>query len=127
VSHAHGWSSGPTSALTEFVVGLSVTEPAGRAWTLKPQFGNLKKAEAGFMTGLGKFQAKWERSASDYTLKFQTPTGTAGVVMLPMQDLNGKSTITINGKALGEEQYTQDRKYVVLQFSGGEYHIKVTQ
>jgi hypothetical protein len=94
---------------------------------LKPQFGNLKKAEAGFMTGLGKFQAKWERSASDYTLKFQTPTGTAGVVMLPMQDLNGKSTITINGKALDEEQYTQDRKYVVLQFSGGEYHIKVTQ
>lgn len=32
VSHSHGWSSGPTSALTEFILGLSVTSPAGKTW-----------------------------------------------------------------------------------------------
>jgi hypothetical protein len=127
VSHAHGWSSGPTSALTEFVVGLSVTEPAGRKWTLKPQFGDLKRAEAGFMTGLGKFQAKWEKSSSGYTLKFQTPTGTAGIVHLPMQESSKIPAVTINGKAAGEAQYTQGGKHVVLELAGGEYDVKDEQ
>jgi hypothetical protein len=127
VSHAHGWSSGPTSALTEFVVGLSVTGPAGRTWTLKPQFGDLNKAEAGFMTGLGKFQAKWEKGMSGYTLKFQTPTRTAGVAHLPMQESNKRPTITINGKTVSEAQYTQAGKHVVLELIGGEYDVKVEQ
>jgi hypothetical protein len=127
VSHAHGWSSGPTSALTEFVVGLSVTEPAGRIWTLKPQFGDLKRAEAGFMTGLGKFQAKWEKSSSGYTLKFQTPTGTAGIVHLPMHEFSKIPTVTINGKTASEAQYTQGSKHVLLELAGGEYDVKVEQ
>ncbi|KAH9824577.1 glycoside hydrolase family 78 protein, partial [Teratosphaeria destructans] len=32
VSHAHGWSSGPTSALTNYVLGLEVTGRVGSAW-----------------------------------------------------------------------------------------------
>ncbi len=38
VSHAHGWSSGPTSTLTNYLVGLQVTRPAGAEWALKPAF-----------------------------------------------------------------------------------------
>jgi hypothetical protein len=94
---------------------------------LKPQFGDLNKAEAGFMTGLGKFQAKWEKGMSGYTLKFQTPTRTAGVVHLPMQESNKRPTITINGKTVSEAQYTQAGKHVVLELIGGEYDVKVEQ
>jgi hypothetical protein len=127
VSHAHGWSSGPTSALTEFVVGLSITGPAGSTWSLKPQFGDLKRAEAGFMTGLGKFQAKWEKNSSGYSLNFQTPISTAGVVHLPMPQSNDSTTVIINGKEIGESQYTLDPKHAVLELSGGNYDVKVSQ
>jgi hypothetical protein len=122
VSHAHGWSSGPTSALTEFVVGLRVTAPAGREWELKPLFGDLRRAEAGFMTGLGKLQAKWERSASGYTVALQTPVGTAGRVSLPME---GNATVVVNGDAVSEDAYIREADRVILELKGGEYEIRV--
>ncbi|KAK5134849.1 hypothetical protein LTR08_006081 [Meristemomyces frigidus] len=59
VSHAHGWSSGPTSALTNYVLGLEVTGRLGSAWGLAPQFGGLTSVEGGFVTGLGRFRAGW--------------------------------------------------------------------
>ncbi|KAK5722576.1 hypothetical protein LTR15_005807 [Elasticomyces elasticus] len=59
VSHSHGWSSGPTSALTNYILGLEVTGPLGSTWKFAPQFGDLTSVEGGFTTGLGKFQAAW--------------------------------------------------------------------
>ncbi|TAQ89348.1 hypothetical protein B7494_g2346 [Chlorociboria aeruginascens] len=74
VSHSHGWSSGPTSALTEYVIGLSITSPVGQTWKLAPQFGDLTSAEGGFVTSLGKFQAGWKFKAKGYTLEYRIPT-----------------------------------------------------
>jgi hypothetical protein len=54
VSHSHGWSSGPTSALTNYVLGLEVTGPAGSEWKFAPQFGDLTSVQGGFVTSLGK-------------------------------------------------------------------------
>jgi hypothetical protein len=125
VSHAHGWSSGPTSALTEFVVGLSVTEPAGRTWSLKPQFGDLKNAEAGFTTWIGKFQAKWAKTASGYTLSFSVPTSTSGVVGLP--SLGGADVIVVNGTALPAEQYALENGRYIVTLKGGKYDVTVTR
>jgi hypothetical protein len=82
VSHAHGWSSGPTSALTEYLVGLSVIEPAGAKWQLKPNFGDLTWAQAGFTTSLGKYEAKWSMGNQTIKLEWNTPTGTAGYVQV---------------------------------------------
>jgi hypothetical protein len=125
VSHAHGWSSGPTSALTEFVVGLSVTEPAGRTWSLKPQFGDLKNAEAGFTTWIGKFQAKWAKTASGYTLSFSMPTSTSGVVGFP--SLGGADVIIVNGKALPTEQYALENGRYIVTLKGGKYDVTATK
>lgn len=75
VSHAHGWSSGPTSALTNYILGLRVTSPAGATWRLAPQFGDLSHVEGGFVTKLGKYQAAWARASPEgnYTLGFRAP------------------------------------------------------
>jgi hypothetical protein len=122
VSHAHGWSSGPTSALTEFVAGLRITAPAGREWEVKPLFGDLRRAEAGFMTDLGKFQAKWEKIAGGYTMRLQTPEGTMGRVGLPVE---GNARVIVDGRAVGADEYTVETNRVVLQLQGGAHEIRV--
>lgn len=127
VSHAHGWSAGPTSALTEYVVGLSVTGPAGRTWALRPQFGDLKNAEAGFMTDLGKFQAKWVWNDDWYELNFTTPTRTSGEVELPCFDRETKPTISVNEKELSENLIKFSSGKAFLDLMGGDYDIKVSK
>lgn len=58
-SHAHGWSSGPTSALTNYVLGLDVVAPRGSVWVVRPMLSGLHAAEGGFETPLGWFGVKW--------------------------------------------------------------------
>ncbi|KZV78168.1 Six-hairpin glycosidase, partial [Exidia glandulosa HHB12029] len=58
-SHAHGWSSGPTSALTIYVLGLSVTTPQGISWKFEPHTSGMSAAEGSFETPLGTFGASW--------------------------------------------------------------------
>ncbi|KAF2999112.1 hypothetical protein E8E14_002929 [Neopestalotiopsis sp. 37M] len=97
-SHAHGWSAGPTSALTNFVVGLEVTGVAGSAWTLMPQFGNLTFAEGGFSTSLGKFRASWALVDGGYNVTVETPAGTSGVVLLPLLDSSStEASVSFDG------------------------------
>ncbi|KAK9854723.1 hypothetical protein MYU51_003985 [Penicillium brevicompactum] len=124
VSHAHGWSAGPTSALTEYIVGLSVISPLGLEWKIAPQFGDLKFAQAGFVTSLGKFQASWERKSSGYTLEFTVPKGSVGNVTLPYITKSKKPSITIDG-----DQLTRGVTYVddaaTVRVTGGSHRVVV--
>ncbi|KAL4909366.1 hypothetical protein BDW74DRAFT_174569 [Aspergillus multicolor] len=86
VSHAHGWSSGPTSTLTEYAVGLRVTKPRGSEWSFKPLglgVEGLESAEAGFTTGLGKFHAGYTVKGNKIRVWWEVPEGTRGWVELP--------------------------------------------
>jgi hypothetical protein len=96
-SHSHGWSSGPTSALTTYIVGLSVTNPAGATWKLAPQFGDLSSAQGGFTTTLGNYQASWQLSGPGYTLEYTVPAGTSGQLVLPCLTSKIFPNITIDG------------------------------
>ena len=103
-SHSHGWSTGPTSALTNFVLGLSIVGREGKEWSLAPQFGDLKHAEGGFTTGLGKFQASWkvEDGGKRYVLEWNVPSGTTGVVVLPALPAKRDGKVSLNGKSQGK-------------------------
>ncbi|KAF2472593.1 Six-hairpin glycosidase [Lindgomyces ingoldianus] len=127
VSHAHGWSSGPTSTMTEYILGMTVTGPAGRTWSLKPQFGDLKRAEGGFMTNLGKFQAKWELEYAGYQLKFATPKGTSGDIVLPCLEQGKIPTIKIGGSVIAEGSAKLEGNGVLMAVQGGEYSIEVSK
>ena len=101
VSHAHGWSSGPTSTLTEYLVGLRIVEPKGRKWELKPAtFEEVDRAEAGFTTGLGKFSAKFENQNGTVSVQWNTPVDTEGYVKLQGQQgkavAGGRGSIIID-------------------------------
>lgn len=88
-SHSHGWSSGPTSALTFYLLGLTVTSTQGKTWNLAPHLNTgVPSAEGGFETPLGRFDAKWsfdeDSNGNDVlTAQLTTPLGTEGVVRLP--------------------------------------------
>ncbi|KAL7267753.1 hypothetical protein RUND412_009644 [Rhizina undulata] len=81
-SHAHGWSTGPTSMLTASLLGIELLSPAGKEWAIEPKTGDLERVEGGFETDLGKFVVKWEKESefSEASLEIETPVGTRGVV-----------------------------------------------
>ncbi|KAH9476748.1 hypothetical protein JR316_0010663 [Psilocybe cubensis] len=127
-SHSHGWSSGPTPALTFYVLGLTLTELQGRTWALAPHFGGgLRAAEGGFQTGLGWFGVKWsavfgeQGEVESLMMSVETPEGTNGVVMLP-KGING--WIAVDGSRL-ENLSLQDSRGVTLRLIGGKHEIQV--
>jgi hypothetical protein len=138
VSHAHGWSAGPTAALTEGVLGLGVTGRAGAEWRFAPQFGDLKFAEGGFTTTKGKFRARWEVSTAasgatgpnGYDCSVATPVGTKGVLVLPELEKGKMPKVTVDGKAVEAKWHGQGDQVgssVMLEVSGGEHTIVVTK
>ncbi|WP_142785500.1 alpha-L-rhamnosidase-related protein [Changchengzhania lutea] len=66
-SLAHGWASGPTPWLTQYVLGINVTD-GGNTIKLKPHLGDLKFAEGTFPTKFGILKVRHEKS-SDGTIK----------------------------------------------------------
>ena len=135
VSHSHGWSSGPTSALTEFVLGLSVTGRVGSTWTFAPQFGDLAFAEGGFTTSLGKFQAGWSTNNSSsggvgYNASLSTPEGTVGTLVLPVVEQGKTPNVVVDGEEVEARWYRKTGvvfdTVIVGSVAGGEHSIVVS-
>ncbi|KAF7292156.1 Glycoside hydrolase family 78 protein [Mycena indigotica] len=82
-SHAHGWSTGPTSALTFYLLGIQITSQKGQTWAVAPVLSGLSAAEGGIETVLGAYRVKWTVSGRNLTLVVGTPQGTVGSVTLP--------------------------------------------
>ncbi|THY21606.1 Six-hairpin glycosidase [Aureobasidium pullulans] len=126
VSHAHGWSAGPTSALTNYIVGLSVTGRLGSTWTLKPQFGDLEHAQAGFVTSLGKFSAGWNITdgGRSYSLWWNIPAGTIGNVTLPTLPSGKTGKVSIDGKSFKNKSVSKTNG-LTFEIGGGNHSIVV--
>ncbi|KAJ5577446.1 uncharacterized protein N7459_006410 [Penicillium hispanicum] len=104
ISHAHGWSTGPTAALTTYAAGIQLTGPAGNTWKIAPLPGNLTIVDAGLATSRGTFSVVFERSADGgyNRLSFQTPSSTSGEVSLPgacgeLRSKTGQRVKLVNG------------------------------
>jgi hypothetical protein len=82
-SHAHGWATGPTPAMTFYLLGIQLTSALGATWTIAPVLSGLPSAEGGLETRLGSFGVQWKVVGQTLTLTLQTPAGTSGVVTLP--------------------------------------------
>lgn len=99
-SHSHGWSTGPTPALTAYVLGLTVTEPAGQVFRVQPRTAGLPAAEGGFETPLGWFGVSWANDEDNgrFELNVTSPEGTQGTVILPIA-----GETTVDGEGIGQE------------------------
>jgi alpha-L-rhamnosidase len=63
-SLCHGWASGPTSWLTEQVLGVSVIEPGCKVIRIKPNLGDLQWVEGTFPTPYGIVNIKHKKLAN---------------------------------------------------------------
>ncbi len=62
-SLCHGWASGPTSWLSEHVLGVTVLEPGCKTIKIQPNLGDLNWVEGSFPTPMGVVKIRHERLA----------------------------------------------------------------
>lgn len=82
ISHAHGWSTGPIIALTNFAAGLHMLNHT--SWVVHPQPGNLTSVKAGFEIEVGAFSAEYTVVGGGMLYQFSTPEGTRGELVLDL-------------------------------------------
>lgn len=63
-SLCHGWASGPTAWLTEYVLGIKVVKPGCRVIKIEPNLGDLSWVEGSFPTPYGLLEVKHVKTAN---------------------------------------------------------------
>ncbi|HEV7978653.1 MGH1-like glycoside hydrolase domain-containing protein [Amycolatopsis sp.] len=124
MSLAHGWSSGPTSALTFHVLGTAPESQVGQ-YRFVPHPGDLTSAEGRITLPQGQLNAAWSRNpaAGTYTSRLTSPAGTTGRIGVPK--LGGTNvSVSVNGAVVwsngtftprpGIGAGSQDGNYVYL-------------
>ncbi|KAG4027256.1 hypothetical protein MFRU_031g00060 [Monilinia fructicola] len=133
VSHAHGWSTGPTSALTFHGAGLMVTSGAGKTWSVAPNLGGLTDVEAGFETSLGSYAVKIiGESGRLASIDITTPAGTTGSISVPYT--NQTAMVSIQRKNGAGVSLTHqipagnltNEKYIIEGVAGGNWTVTIT-
>jgi len=84
-SLAHGWSTGPTSALSEYVMGAAPVGAGYRTWVVDPHPGSLAWVEGDAPTPYGDLNVKWghETASGRFVMEVGAPQGTTGTIDVP--------------------------------------------
>jgi alpha-L-rhamnosidase len=97
-SLAHGWASGPTSALSKYVLGVRPVQPGYRTWLIEPQTGDLTWAEGTVPTPYGPIAVRWQKTPQGLRLEINVPNGTSGSVGLPTS--SSADSVADNGQLM---------------------------
>lgn len=123
VSHAHGWATTPTFALTFLGVGFEITSAQGKTWSVTPRLGSSGRATAGFETSLGQFSASWMSKNGRLRGTFNTPSGTRGTLTLSTV---GDETLRISGPRGDQKVAANGKTSITLEnVVGGKYHVEL--
>lgn len=132
-SLAHGWSSTPTAALTEYVLGARSVGAGYSTWIVQPQPGSLRWSEGRVPTPHGALTVKWSRAhGHGFDMNVSAPHGTSGTIAVPVS--SRATAITVNGVRVwdhgrfragaGVTRAHSDGSSVQLSVSRpGEYHV----
>lgn len=83
VSLCHGWSSGPTSWLTDDVLGVHSTGSGFQTVRIQPELGDLRWAEGNVPTPHGLIHVRADRTAHGLRCRIILPPGVKAQVILP--------------------------------------------
>jgi hypothetical protein len=101
-SHSHGWSTGPTSALSLHVLGIQLLTPLGKTFVIAPILSGLKSAKGGYSTSAGWFGVEWNLTTSGvWTVETVIPVGCEGKLVTPTS--TNRSGRRLDGGGEGEE------------------------
>ncbi|CAG8953008.1 hypothetical protein HYFRA_00003200 [Hymenoscyphus fraxineus] len=117
VSHAHGWSTGPTYLMSFYIGGIHMESSIGKTWSFRPLVGDLKEVDSGYQTPLGTFSSKYSADGKTITAAtFSTPEDTVGTVTLQGVEgtlVSGDQSIDlVDGKALNVPGGTWDLRFL---------------
>jgi len=98
-SLSHGWSTGPTGALTEYVLGISPTSAAGQTYQVIPHAANLTHVEGTLTVASGKtLHVSYDHGAGgnfNMLVDSSSNSGSTGVIAVPT--FGQSRVVTING------------------------------
>lgn len=134
MSAAHGWSTGPTNALTFFVLGLNPKDAAN--YDFVPHLGDLTRVEGNITTPNGAVKGSWEYTPGTFTSKLTSPAGTTGRIGVPTYG-SASVRVTVNGTTVWSDGKFQpgaglsggsiDGSYIYLAgAAGGTYTVTAT-
>ncbi|MCB8915164.1 MAG: hypothetical protein H6532_04965 [Thermoleophilales bacterium] len=114
-SLAHGWAAGPTSQLSEYVLGARPVQPGYRTWVIEPHPGKLRWARGRVPTRFGPIDLAWRGNGRGSMLRgsVKVPGGTSGKVELP--PMAGRYRVRLNGKSIGAKR--------VIRLKGGRRYL----
>ena len=83
LSLSHGWSSGPTSYLTEYILGVQPTSGGFGSVVIQPELGDLAWAKGAVPTPHGTLHIFVKKSPGGITCTLTLPSGVHALVHLP--------------------------------------------
>ncbi len=128
MSAAHGWSTGPTSALTFYVLGIRPTTVTG-GYDIRPEPGDLAHAQGSLRTPLGDIKLAWQHDLHDRSFTEQLDAPGTAVSAVEVPTFGATTRVTVNGtlvwngnRALAYGAHVENG-YVVL--SGAPAHATI--
>jgi hypothetical protein len=97
MSASHGWSTGPTSALTFYVLGIQPTTMIG-GYDIAPHPGDLASAEGSLRTPLGDIRLAWRHDVRTGTFTEQLEAPAAAVHEARVPTFGARTVVTVNGR-----------------------------
>jgi hypothetical protein len=99
MSAAHGWATGPTSALTFYVLGIRPGSVTG-GYALRPEPGDLASAQGSLRTPLGDIRLSWHHDVSDRTFSEQVDAPAAAVAEIDVPTFGARTRVTVDGRTV---------------------------
>jgi alpha-L-rhamnosidase-like protein len=99
-SLSHGWSTGPTSALTFYVLGVAPDTAAGQTYHVVPHPGDLTHAEGDLTLAAGKtvtVSYDVSPSCTSFSLHVDASTNTGSVGTIAVPTFGATHTVQIDG------------------------------
>jgi alpha-L-rhamnosidase len=81
---SHAWGSGPTSALSKYVLGVRPIQAGYQTWLVEHQPGDLSWAAGTVPTPHGPIVVAWQKGAAGFSLEMWVPAGTRATVGVPI-------------------------------------------
>jgi hypothetical protein len=96
MSLAHGWATGPTSALTQYVAGVGPDWSSPTQFHFIPHLGDLSRVSAVIPLATGTVKVTWEHDSGKFVAAVNAPSAMVGRYGIPVH--SGSSSVLVDGR-----------------------------